>query len=97
MENFEAWLRRRVAQAVEAGEVSADLLAELQAEFEAARGRPQAEAHAEAIRDIAARLEIPLEQAEKSLTAIEAQPTVTREVLMRRIAEAWLEGQRKRN
>ena len=26
---------------------------------------------------------------------IEAQPTVTREMMMRRIAEAWLEGQRK--
>jgi hypothetical protein len=29
MEDFESWLLRRVAQAVEAGEVSADLLADL--------------------------------------------------------------------
>jgi hypothetical protein len=93
LEAFAAWLLRRVAQAVEAGEVPGSLLTELQAEIEAARARPHKEGHAEAVRDIAARLEIPLEQAEKSLTALEAQPTVTRELLMRRVAEAWLKGQ----
>lgn len=36
-----------------------------------------------------------LEQAEESLSALEAQPSVTWERLMRRIAEAWLEGQRE--
>ena len=93
MEPFESWLLHRVAQAVEAGEVSADLLTGLQAEIETARARPQEEAHAEAVQDIAARLEIPLEEAEKSLTGIEALPTVTREVLLRRFVEVWLEGQ----
>lgn len=34
---FETWLLRRVAQAVESGEVSADLLTKLQAACEAAR------------------------------------------------------------
>jgi hypothetical protein len=45
MENFEPWLLHRVAQPVEAGEVSADLLAALLAEIEAALrdcGGPQA-------------------------------------------------------
>ncbi len=83
-----------MAQAVEASEIPADLLTELQAGFEAAREIPQEEGHTQAVRDIAERLEIPLEEAEKSLMAIEAQPTVTREMLMRRIAEAWLESQR---
>ncbi len=36
VESFETWLRRLVAQAVEAGEVSVDLLTELQAAFKAA-------------------------------------------------------------
>ena len=95
MESFETWLLRRVAQAVEAGEIPAALLAELQAEIETARERPQEEGHAEAVQDITARLDIPLEQAEKSLNTIEALPTVTRELLMRYIVEAWLEGERR--
>ncbi len=95
LKDFDAWLLQRVAQAVEAGEVPADLLTELQAEIEAARNRPQEESHAEAVRDMAERLGVPVAEAERTLAALEAQPTVTRELLMRRIAEAWLEGQRK--
>ncbi|MFI5342440.1 MAG: hypothetical protein ACHQ7N_21725 [Candidatus Methylomirabilales bacterium] len=73
----------------------ADLLTELQAELEAARGWPRGEGHAEAVRDIAARLGLPLDQAERDLALVEAQPAVTRELLMDRFVEAWLEGQRK--
>ncbi len=36
-ENFESWLLYHLAQAVEAGEVSADLLVELQVEVQAAK------------------------------------------------------------
>jgi DNA-directed RNA polymerase specialized sigma subunit len=86
---FEAWLLLRVAQAVESGEVPAALLTELQAGFEAARERPQEESHAEAVRDIAENLGIPEEEVERGLAAIDAQPSVTRELLMRRIAEAY--------
>ncbi len=39
-EPFESLLLLRVAQAVEAGEVPADLLTELRGEFEAAKDRP---------------------------------------------------------
>ena len=53
MERFQTWLLHRVAQAVEAGEVPADLLAEPQAEIEAAKERPQNEGRAAAIRQIA--------------------------------------------
>ena len=38
IEHFKSWLLCRVVRAVEAGEVSADLLTELQAKFAAARG-----------------------------------------------------------
>ncbi len=78
-----------------AGELSADLLPELQTELEAARESPQDEGHVAAVRDIAEKLNIPLVRAEHMLTSLEAQPTVTRELMMRRIAEAWLEGQRR--
>jgi hypothetical protein len=95
MEKFETWLLRRVAQAVEDCEGSADLLTELQAEFAAARERPRQEGHAAAIQHIADIAGVPEAEARRTLAAIEAQPTVTRELLMRRFAEPWLEGQRK--
>ena len=66
-----------------------------QAEFEAARATPQDAGHADAIRQIAALAGVPEEEAGETLAAIEAQPAVTREVLMHRFAEAWLETQRE--
>ncbi len=95
MNTFESWLLRRVAQAVESREVPADLLTELQGEFEAAKDRPQEASQAEAIRQFADLAEVSQEQAAEVLASIEAQPTVTRELLMRRFAEAWQEGQQK--
>jgi len=90
MESFETWLLCRVAGAVGAGEVSVDLLTELQAEFEAARDRPQEQRHADAVQDIAVELQMPMEEVETGLAALETQPRVIREALMRRIAEARL-------
>ncbi len=95
LEGFEGWLLRRVAQAVEAGEVPATLLTHLQAEIETARERPAAESHAAAVRHVAEIAEVDEAHAREVLEAIEAQPTATRELLMRRIAEVWLEGQRR--
>jgi hypothetical protein len=92
---FETWLLRRVAQAVEAGEVSAKLLTDLQTACEAAREKPRAEGHAEAVQEIADCLAMPVEKVEAGLAAFEAQPTVTRELLMRRFVETWLEEQRR--
>ncbi len=94
-ESFESWLLHRVAMAVEAGEVPADLLTELREEIEAAKDRSQEESHARAVRDIADRLWIRVEVVDQALKALESQPGVTRELLMRRLAEAWLEGQQK--
>ncbi len=94
-EAFESWLLGRVAQAVEAGKVSADLLAELRAGMEAARERPQEEGHALAVQDIAERLGLPVDQAEMMLCALQSQLPVTQELLLRGIVEVWLTGQRK--
>ena len=94
-EAFESWLLRRVALAVEAGEVPADLLTELYTEMEAARELPQAEGHAWAVQEIAKRLAIPVKRIERMLAVFEAQPTITRHLLLRRLVEAWLAGARK--
>jgi len=95
MDTFESWLLRRVAQAVEAGEVPSELLTNLQAAVEVERAVSQEAGHATAIRQIADTAGVPESQAAETLAAIEAQPRATRELLMRRIAEAWLEGQRR--
>ncbi len=94
VEAFEPWLLRRVAQAVEAGEVPAPLLAELQAAFGAAQAGPQEAARAVAIRQVAELAGIDEAKATEILAGIEGQPAVTRDLLLRRIAEAWLEAQR---
>lgn len=92
MEPFESWLIHRVAQAVEAGEAPGDLLTELRAGFDAARERPQEEGRTAAIHHIAGLAGVPEDEAATALAALEGQPTMTRELLMRRLAEAWLEG-----
>jgi hypothetical protein len=69
MKGFESWLLRRVAQMVEARDVPANLLTELQAEFAAARERPQAQSHADAVLDIALELAMPVEEMEAVLGA----------------------------
>ncbi len=88
MDSFDSWLLRLVAQAVEAGEVPAVLLRDLQAEIEAARERPAAASHDAAIRHVAEIAEVDEAQEREVLEAIEGQPTVTPELLMRQLAEA---------
>ncbi len=94
-EPYDAWLLRRVAEAVEADEVPGELLVELQAGFAVARAEPEAAIHVAAIRFIAELAEVPSIRAAEILAAIEAQPEVRRSVMVRRLAEAWLEGQRQ--
>jgi len=89
--DFEVWLLRRVAQAVEAAEVSADLLLELQAVIEATRGVPQDEGEAAAIRQMAELVRISETGAAKALAAIDAGRPEVRQRLLRRIVEAWLQ------
>lgn len=95
MGNFESWLLGRVAQAVEAGDVPADLLTKLRAGLDAGQENPQEESHAIAIRRIADLAGVTSERASETRAAIEALPLVTRDLLVRRITEAWLEGQRQ--
>ncbi len=94
-EPFETWLLHRVAEAVEAGEVSADLLAELHAEIAEARERPPEERHALALMELADRVNLPVDRLTELLATLEAQPTATRELVLRRFVEAWLMHQRE--
>lgn len=95
LECFETWLLHRIAQAVEPRKVSADLLAEPRAEFEAAKERPQEQSHVDAWQDIAVEVHMPIEKVKAGFAELETQPGVVQEVFLRRIAEAWLEGQGK--
>jgi hypothetical protein len=92
---FETWLLHRVAHAGEAGEVSAELLTDLQAEITEGRGRPSDERHSLAVQELAERFGLLVEQLRDLLVNLEAQPTVTRELLLRQVVEAWLAQQRE--
>jgi hypothetical protein len=92
---FETWLLHRVAEAVKAGEVSAALLTDLQAEITEARGRPADERHRLAVQELAERFDLLVDQLRDLLVNLEAQPTVTRELLLRQVVEAWLKEQRE--
>jgi hypothetical protein len=54
-------------------------------EMEAASEQPQEEGHALAVQDIAERLGLLVDKPQKLLTTLEAQPTVTREMVLPQI------------
>jgi hypothetical protein len=92
---FETWLLHRVVQAVEAGDVSAALLTELHAEITEAHGRPPGERHALAVQELAERFGLLTLRLKELLATLGAQPSVTRQLLLRRFVEAWLAQQRE--
>lgn len=92
MESFESWLLHRVA---EAAAVSADLLTEPQAGFEAARARPQEQRHTDALKVISVQFRMPIEKVEAGLATLEASPRMIREAILRRIALAWLAARKR--
>jgi len=81
---IERWLLQRVAHAVEAGEVSANLLTELQVGIAEAGERPPDERHSVAVQELADRFGLRMDQLKELLAGLEAQPHVTRELLSRR-------------
>jgi hypothetical protein len=84
-----------VGRAVEAGDVSANLLNELITEVQVSRDKSQRESHTAAVQSIASEVGLSSEEVETGLAALEAKPRVIREAMMRRVASAWLEAQRK--
>lgn len=76
-EPFETGLLQRVAHAVEAGDVSADLLTDLHAEIADARDPSPDDRHALAVQELAERVNLPVDHLTDPLAALEAQPSVT--------------------
>jgi len=70
---FETWLLHRVAQAVEAGEVSVNLLTDLQAEITEAHGRPSDDRHTLAIQELAKRFSLSVDWLKEALAALDTQ------------------------
>jgi hypothetical protein len=48
-----------------------------------------------AVRDRAERFDLPVDRLTELLATLEAQPTLTRELFLRRFVEAWLAQQRE--
>jgi hypothetical protein len=94
-EPFETWLLRRVAEAVEGREVSADLLTELHAAIAEVRTRPPEARDALALMELAERVNLPVDHLTELLVTLQAQPTAVRERFLRRFVEAWLVQQRE--
>ena len=78
---------------IEAGEVSDALLPELPAEIAEAHICPADERDALAIEELADRFGCTVDQLKNLLSTLEAQPAVTRELLLRRFVEARLKDQ----
>lgn len=92
---FEAWFRHRLAEAVEGGEISADLLTGLHAVLEEIRNRPPQARDALALMELAERVYLPADHLAELLTSLQAQPSGARERFLRRFVEAWLVRQRE--
>jgi hypothetical protein len=86
---------RRVAEAVEAREVSADLLTELHAEIAEVRERSPEARRALALMEFAERVHLPVDRLTELLATLDTQPTATRELILRRFVDAWLMHQRE--
>lgn len=92
---FETWLLYRVAEAVAARVVSADLPTELHAAIAESRARPPKARAALAFMGLAERVNIPVDELTGLLAALQVLPTVARERLLRRFVEGWLIHQRE--
>ncbi len=92
-ESFEGWLLHRVARAVEQGELSADLLMELQAEIAMGRVRTHDAAPAATLRRIADLLEADELVSQDAPRDPVPDPRTNRERLLREVAESWLADQ----
>jgi hypothetical protein len=70
--------------------VSADFLTTLLAEIAQARARLPEDRHTLAVQELAERFGLPVEGVPELLAALDAQPGLVREPVLRRFVEAWL-------
>jgi hypothetical protein len=87
---FETWLRLRLADVVENGEVPASLLTNLHAALADLRTRPPEARHTLALMELADRVHLPVDRLAELLAALGALPAEAQDRLRRRFVEAWL-------
>jgi DNA-binding response OmpR family regulator len=92
---FGPWLVRRVAAAVQAGELPGHLLARLRQDLAGAEPTAQVGGDLLSVQEIAELAGVSVAQASETFAALQQVPGVGRERMRRRIAEAWLERQRR--
>ncbi len=92
---FGPWLLRRVADAVKARELPGHLLERLRRDLAGAEPTGQAGGDLLSVQEIADLAGVGLAQAAETFAALQQVPGVARERMLRRIAEAWLERQRR--
>lgn len=83
-EPFETWLLQRVARAVEAREVSADLLVDLRTEVAATHERHSGGQHNAAVHELAECLGLSVDRLTEMLSALDGQSNMAREFVLRR-------------
>ena len=94
--SFGPWLVGRVAAAVQTGELPGHLLERLRRDLADTEPTAQAGGDLLSVREIADLAGVSIAQAAETFAALQQVPGVARERMLRRIAEAWLERQRRR-
>ncbi len=89
-EAFEGWLLRRLHEAVESGEMPAELVEKFRADATGQEADLSSVRHPIAIRLIADLARVPREQASVLLASLESKNPTNTEGVLQRIAEAWL-------
>ena len=92
---FGPWLVRRVAAAVQAGELPGHHLERLRRDLADAEPTAQDKGDLLSVQEIADLAGVSVAQAGETFAALQQLLGVAREQMRRRIAEAWLERQRR--
>jgi hypothetical protein len=95
LDDFESWLLRRTADAVEAGDVSEALLRQVWTELESPRAPRGSDGRESAIRRLQDLGGVSRDDAEAALQMIEQYPEEIRRRFARWLAEGWLGAQRR--
>ena len=94
-ESFETWLRHRLADAVENGEVPATLLTDLHAALAETHAQPPEARNTLALMELAERVQLPMDRLAELLAALDALPAEAQDRIRRRFVDAWLIHQRE--
>jgi hypothetical protein len=95
LDDFEAWLLRRTADAVEAGDVSETLLRQVWNELETPCGEREPDRRESAIRRLLDLGGVSREEAEAAQHMIQEYPEEIRRRFTRWLAEGWLRTHRR--